>query len=66
MLFGMFGSVNPAIRAAVGVAILVIGLMLHKVLLDATGAAVIVIGVAQWLYRRRGTQGTQGPQGPAR
>jgi hypothetical protein len=61
MLFGMFGSVNPVIRAAVGVVILVIGLMLHKVVLDVAGAAAIVISVAQWLHRRRGTRGTQGP-----
>jgi hypothetical protein len=61
MLFGMSGSMNSVIRAAVGVVILVIGLMLHKVILDATGGAAIVIGVVQWLHRRRGTQGTQGP-----
>ncbi len=63
MLFGMFGSVNPAIRAAVGVVILVIGLVLHSVVLDATGAAALVIGAVQWLHRR---QETKGPQGPAR
>jgi hypothetical protein len=66
MLFGMSGSINPAIRAAVGVVILVIGLVLHKVVLDAAGAAAIVISVVQWLQRRRGTQGTQGTRGPAR
>ena len=57
MLFGMFGSINPLIRAAAGVAILVIGLVLHRVLIDAAGAAAIVISAVQWLYRRRGTQG---------
>ena len=61
MLFGMFGSINPVIRAAVGVVILVIGLVLHKVVLDAAGAATIVLSVVQWLHRRRGTKGTQGP-----
>ncbi|HEY7882442.1 MAG TPA: hypothetical protein VID31_16435 [Streptosporangiaceae bacterium] len=62
----LFGLVHPAIRAAVGVVLLVIGLTLHKVLVDAAGAAAIVISVVQWLQRRRGTQGTQGIRGPAR
>jgi hypothetical protein len=57
MLFGTFGSIHPAIRAAIGVVILVIGLALHRVLIDATGAAAIVISAVQWLYRSRGTQG---------
>ena len=56
----LFGIVNPAIRAAAGVVLLVIGLLLHRVILDAAGAAAIVIGAVQWLHRR------QGPQGPAR
>jgi hypothetical protein len=53
----LFGRVHPAIRAAVGVVLLVIGLTLHMVLVDATGAAAIVISVVQWLRRRQETQG---------
>ena len=63
MLFGLLGTIHPAIRAAVGVVILVIGVLLHMVLLDAAGAAAIVISAVQWLHRR---QRAAGPQGPAR
>lgn len=56
----LFGIVNPAIRAAAGVVLLVTGLLLHRVILDAAGAAAIVISAVQWLHRRRA------PQGPAR
>jgi hypothetical protein len=63
MLFGLLGTIHPAIRAAVGVVILVIGVLLHMVLLGAGGAAAIVISAVQWLHRK---QGAAGPQGPAR
>jgi len=63
MLFGLLGTIHPAIRAAVGVVILVIGVLLHMVLLGAAGAAAVVISAVQWLHRK---QGTAGPQGPAR
>jgi hypothetical protein len=53
----LFGTVNPAIRAAAGVVLLVIGVVLHSVVLDATGAAALVIGAVQWLHRRQGSQG---------
>jgi hypothetical protein len=56
----LLGAVHPAIRIALGVVVLAAGVVLHKVLLDVAGAAVILIGAGQWLYRtRRG-----GPQGP--
>jgi hypothetical protein len=50
----LFGIVNPAIRAAAGVVLLVIGIVLHSVVLDAAGAAAIVISAVQWLHRRPG------------
>ena len=50
----LLGTVHPAIRAAVGVVILVIGVLLHKVMLDVAGGAAIVISAVQWLYRQRG------------
>ena len=56
----VFGRVHPAIRAAVGVVLLVIGLLLHQVILDVAGAAAIVISAVQWLHRK------QAPQGPVR
>ena len=50
----LFGIRNPAIRLAVGVAVLAIGIALHRVLLDATGAVAIGIGVVQLAHRSRG------------
>lgn len=56
----LLGAVHPAIRTALGVVVLAAGVVLHKLFLDLAGAAVILIGAGQWLYRtRRG-----GPQGP--
>jgi len=66
MLFGLLGSIHPAIRAAAGVVLLAIGLMLHLVVLDAAGAAALVISTVQWWQRRPGIQGARGPQGPER
>jgi hypothetical protein len=51
----LFGTVHPAIRAALGVVVLVAGVVLHKVILDVAGAAVVLIGAGQWLYRTRRT-----------
>jgi hypothetical protein len=50
----LFGIVNPAIRIALGVVVLLIGVALHKTLIDAAGGLVVLIGAGQWLYRRRG------------
>ena len=54
----MFGiKVDPRIRAALGAAVLVTGVLLHLVVLDAIGGVLVVWGVGQWLSRsRRGTQ----------
>jgi hypothetical protein len=49
----LLGTVHPAIRLAIGVMVLVVGVAVHKVFLDVIGAAVIVIGAVQWLYRSR-------------
>ena len=56
----LLGSVHPAIRIALGVAVLGIGVAVHKVIFDVAGAAVIAIGAGQWLYRMRRT-GSTGP-----
>jgi hypothetical protein len=58
----LFGTVHPAIRTALGVAVLVAGVVWHRVILDVAGAAVILIGAGQWLYGSRRT----GPRGPRR
>jgi hypothetical protein len=49
----LLGIVNPAARVAIGVVVLVIGVVVHKVIFDVAGAAVAVIGCGQWLYRAR-------------
>jgi hypothetical protein len=53
----LFGLVHPAIRAAAGVVLLVIGVLLHWVVLGIAGAAAIVISAVQWAYRKPGTRG---------
>jgi len=58
----LLGAVHPAIRTALGAVVLVAGVVLHKVILDVAGAAVILIGAGQWLYRQRRT----GPKAPGR
>jgi hypothetical protein len=47
------GTVHPATRIALGVAVLIVGVAVHKVILDVAGAVVVLIGAAQWLYRTR-------------
>ena len=64
----LLGAVHPAIRTALGVVVLVAGVVLHKVFLDVAGAAVILIGAGQWLYstHRSGPQGPRDAKGPRR
>ena len=49
----LFGGLHPAIRIAIGLAVLIIWVALHKVLLDVAGGAVMIISTAQWLSRAR-------------
>jgi len=49
----LFGGLHPAIRIAIGLAVLIVGVMLHKVLLDVAGGAVMIIGTVRWLSRAR-------------
>jgi hypothetical protein len=51
LLFGL--KIHPAIRIAIGVVVLVVGVVLHRVIIDAAGAAVMLIGAAQWTSRSR-------------
>jgi ABC-2 type transport system ATP-binding protein len=56
-----FGRTNPAVRAAIAIALLAIGLALHRLLLEVAGGAGILIAGAQWLYvSRRGARGADG------
>ncbi len=49
----MLLGVPPAIRFALGVVALALGLILHILLLGLAGAVIIVISTAQWYFRRR-------------
>jgi hypothetical protein len=49
----LLGTVHPAIRIALGLVVLVIGVAVHKLIFDVAGAVVVLIGAAQWLYRLR-------------
>jgi hypothetical protein len=49
----MLLGIHPAIRLAIGAVVLAIGVATHRVLFDAAGAVVILLGAGQWLYRAR-------------
>ena len=55
----LLGTLHPAIRLVVGVVVVVIGVMVHKVFLDVIGAAVVVLSAAQWMARQKGWQGSR-------
>ena len=56
----LLGTLHPAIRLAVGVVIVVIGIAMHKVFLDVTGGAVVALSAFQWMTRQRGFTGSKG------
>lgn len=60
-MFFLLGRVHPAFRLLLGAVILVIGLVLHRVVLDAIGVLGLVLGVAFWVYASRRGGGT-GPR----
>lgn len=45
----MFGRTNPVIRTVIGIALVVIGVALHKLLLGVAGGVVLVVTGAQVL-----------------
>jgi hypothetical protein len=53
----LLGALHPAIRLVVGVVVVVIGVVAHKVFLDVIGAAVVVLSAAQWIARQKGRKG---------
>ena len=46
----------------VGVAVVVIGVAMHKVFLDVIGGAVVALSAFQWMTRQRGFTGSKGPR----
>ena len=53
----LLGTLHPAIRLVVGVAVVVIGVALHKVFLDVIGGAVVMLSAVQWMSRQKGFKG---------
>jgi hypothetical protein len=49
-MFGM--SMDPRIRIALGIVVLVIGIVLHQVVIDAAGGILLLLAGGQWLRRR--------------
>ena len=56
----LLGTLHPAIKLVVGVVVVVIGFVAHKVFLDVIGAAVVVLGAVQWIARQKGFTGSKG------
>ena len=56
----LLGSVHPAIKLVAGVAVVVIGVAMHKVFLDVIGGAVVAFGAFQWVTRQQGFTGSKG------
>jgi hypothetical protein len=49
-MFGM--SMDPRIRVALGIVVLVIGIVLHQFVIDAAGGILVLLAGGQWLRRR--------------
>jgi hypothetical protein len=56
----LLGTVHPAIRLVVGVAVVVVGVAMHKVFLDVIGGAVAALSAFQWITRQKGFTGSKG------
>lgn len=52
MFFFLFRRVHPAIRLAVGIAVLIAGVVIHKPILDVVGAAMVLVGAITWKSRK--------------
>jgi hypothetical protein len=51
---------HPAIRLVVGVAVVVVGVAMHKVFLDVIGGDVVALSAFQWIARQKGFTGSKG------
>jgi hypothetical protein len=56
----LLGTVHPAVRLVVGVAVVVVGVAMHKVFLDVIGGAVVALSAYQWITRQKGFTGSKG------
>jgi hypothetical protein len=56
----LLGTVHPAIRLVAGVAVVVVGVAMHKVFLDVIGGAVVALSAFQWITRQKGFTGSKG------
>jgi hypothetical protein len=56
----LLGTVHPAIRLVAGVAVVVVGVAMHKVFLDVIGGAVVALSAFQWITRQKGFTGPKG------
>ena len=56
----LLGTVHPAVKFVVGVAVVVGGVAMHKVFLDVIGGAVVALSAFQWISRQKGFTGSKG------
>ncbi len=49
-------AVDPRIRAALGIVVLVIGIVLHMVVLGVIGAMLVLWAGGQWMQRSRNSR----------
>jgi hypothetical protein len=51
----LLGTLHPAVRLVIGLAVVVLGVVMHKVFLDVIGAAVVVLSAVRQMIRARRT-----------
>ena len=56
----LLGTVHPAVKFVVGVAVVVVGVAMHKVFLDVIWGAVVALSAYQWITRQKGFTGSKG------
>jgi hypothetical protein len=56
MFFFLFKGVHPVIRIAIGIAVLVVGIAIHRYIFDIAGAAIVLLGAVTWTRRTRVTR----------
>ena len=56
----LLGTLHPAIRLVAGIAVVVVGVAMHKVFLDVIGGAVVALSAYQWITRQKGFTGSKG------
>lgn len=51
----LLGTLHPVVRLVIGIAVVVLGVVTHRVFLDVIGAAVVVLSAVQQMTRARRT-----------